>query len=205
MTRAVDTTLAILAGGKARRLHGVPKGLLRLEGQTFIERLLKLSSCVGEVLLVTDDDDAYGSLPVPRIPDLVPDRGAPGGVHAALAQARTEWVAAIGCDMPFVSAEALEFLLSQRSRESDIVAFEKNGGLEPLFALYRARIAAKWAKLIEKPVSFKDLYPHFLAKVLPADLLSECDSGLRMFTNINSPEELRKTGALLPGATRTAH
>src|SRR5215213_9884328 len=95
-----DVTLALIAGGQGARLGGVAKGLLRLQGQPLLAQLLKLRPLFGEVLLVSNDPRPYAAWALPTVADVLPGRGAPGGVHAALAHARTAWVLAVGCDMP---------------------------------------------------------------------------------------------------------
>src|SRR5215813_11755975 len=79
-----DATFAIIAGGRARRLGGLPKGLLEFHGKPIIERLVELGRPFAETLLVTDDPQPYSAFGLRSVADLVPGRGAPGGVHSAL-------------------------------------------------------------------------------------------------------------------------
>lgn len=198
MSKAADVTLAILAGGRARRLAGMPKGLLCLGGETLVERLHKLSNYVAEVLLVTNDEKPYERFGIRMVRDLIPDRGAPGGVHAALCQVQTRWILAVGCDMPFVDSTALEALLSHRSEGSEIVAFQNGDRIEPLFALYRAEMAPRWARLLPTSPSFSELYLHFRITLLSTDALRRSDPSLRIFANVNAPPDVETFGLSLP-------
>src|SRR5688572_18613960 len=109
-----DVTLAIIAGGLGRRLSGVPKGLLEVEGRTVLERLLSLAPRFGDMLLVANAPERYARFGLRTVADVVQDKGAPGGVHAALVAARTPWVVAVACDMPFVTPGVLRALLDAR-------------------------------------------------------------------------------------------
>jgi molybdopterin-guanine dinucleotide biosynthesis protein A len=190
-------TLAIIAGGVGQRLGGVPKGLLVHQGRTLIERLLDLRHNFVEVLLVSGDR-AYQSYGLRTTSDLVPGRGAPGGVHAALAKANTPWVVAIGCDMPFVSPGAVQILLKARAARTDWVCFEIAGRLEPLLGVYRSAIAPKWGRLLASQPSFAELSRRFRTDVLPEHRLQEVDPELRSVVSLNTPEDLQRFGVSLP-------
>ena len=99
----LDVTLAILAGGQGRRLGGVPKGLLLRDGRPLLAHLLTLAPRFADSVLVTSYPEPYQHFGVRTVADVVAQRGAPGGVHAALATARTPWVQVVAADMPFVS------------------------------------------------------------------------------------------------------
>src|SRR5512138_2118572 len=101
-------TGVLLAGGAATRMGGAPKGLLRVGGETLAARSVALLRRVfGRAMLVANDAAPYAALGVPVVPDAVRGRGAPGGLHAALAAAETPWVFVAACDMPFLDARAL--------------------------------------------------------------------------------------------------
>ena len=69
----------LLAGGKSSRM-GEDKRLLVYRGRTLLEHSLHLLKQTGaDEILISGDVDGYDS-----IPDMVPDCGPPGGIHAAL-------------------------------------------------------------------------------------------------------------------------
>lgn len=193
-----DVTLAIIAGGQGRRLSGVPKGLLAVEGRTVLERLLALAPRFADVLLVANVPAPYARFGLRTVADVVPGKGAPGGVHAALVAARTPWVVAVACDMPFVSTEALCVLLGARGEAVDAVCFEVAGRLEPLLAAYRTGLAAGWGAALEEDPSLRQLLSGVRARLLPEDALRTVDPGLRSLVNVNTPEDLARHGVTLP-------
>ncbi len=194
-----DVTLAVVAGGQGRRLSGVPKGLLRVGEGTVLDRLLELAPLFAEVLLVANAPEPYSRFRLRTVADAVPGKGAPGGVHAALLGASTEWVLAVACDMPFVHPEAVRVLLEARAPEVDAVCFTVEGRVEPLLAAYRVSLARPWGEALRKDdPSLRELLSRSRARLLPEQALRTVDPELRSLVNVNTPEDLRRHGVGLP-------
>ncbi|HEX5751208.1 MAG TPA: molybdenum cofactor guanylyltransferase [Archangium sp.] len=194
-----DVTLAVIAGGKGERLGGVAKGLLELEGRTVLERVLELGRLCGDVLLGTNEPGPYERFHLRTVGDVVRGRGAPGGVHAALVGARTEWVLAVACDMPFVSEAAVRVLLDARSPEVDAVCFTVGGRVEPLLALYRRTLSDEWGEALKKEEpSLRALLSRCRTKHLPEEALRAVDAELRAVVSVNTPEDLARHGVSRP-------
>ena len=79
-------TAAILAGGRATRFGGRDKSALVVDGRTILERQIAELSIVAEERLLVGG--AVSHPDARTIPDLVPDCGPLGGLHAALSGAR---------------------------------------------------------------------------------------------------------------------
>jgi len=183
-------SLAIVAGGGATRLGGVCKPLLRVRGRTVLERLLALRTLADEVLLVSADPRLPES-GLRRIVDVVPDRGAPGGVHSALAHARSPWVLAVAGDMPFLDGRAVLPLLEARGENVDAVAYMVDGRLEPLAAVYRSALAAPWAEaLAGGGESFRALWARLRGRTLPESVLREATGDTRAVLSLNLPSDV---------------
>ena len=135
-------TGVILAGGRAERLGGRPKGLEVVGGERMLDHVARALGAVSDsLLLVANHPDASGWLPgVPLVSDRWPGAAGPlAGLHAGLAHARSD-VLVVAWDMPFVTAGLLE-LLRRRGQGADAAVPEGTGasGLEPLCAWYAAR------------------------------------------------------------------
>jgi len=141
------------------------------------------------VLLVTSDATPYAGFQVRSVPDVVPDRGAPGGVQAALAHAHTVWVLVVAVDMPFVTAPVVERLLSERSEAVDAVGFEMDGRLEPLLACYRSALAPAWETALASSPSLRELWQTVRTRRLGQAALVEVDPLGRALVSVNTPEE----------------
>src|SRR5688572_1765395 len=126
----------ILAGGASSRM-GEDKSQLRLEGRTFVERVAHaLRPLTARVSVVSSRPDASG-FGLAVVPDIHQNRGALGGLHAALRNCAADWVAVVSCDLPFVTGELLLRLASFRVGGIEAVAPDQSDGRpQPLCALY---------------------------------------------------------------------
>jgi len=196
-----DCTGVILAGGKATRLGGVAKGLVRAGGTTVVARSVALfGELFAEMLLVANAPEAYPRLGVPVVADAIPGKGAPGGLHAALAASRTTWAFVVGCDMPFLSAEAIRFLWERRG-EARAVAVEWERGFEGLHAFWsRACLPVVERLLAGGDPSLRAIAEAVGARIVPAATWREVDPQGRSFENANDPSDLARLGLSLPPA-----
>jgi len=131
-------TIAVQAGGESRRM-GSNKALMDFLGQPLISRILeRVSPLADELLVTTNRPQDFEFLQMPVFPDIIPGRGALGGLYTALNFAKQPLVAVLACDMPFVNPDLLnaekELLIKT---QADIVIPQLDGGLEPFHAIYR--------------------------------------------------------------------
>jgi molybdopterin-guanine dinucleotide biosynthesis protein A len=194
-TSIQDCTGVLVAGGRASRMGGAPKGLLRVAGEPIAARSLDLfRRLFGRTLIVTNDPAPYAALGAPLVPDVLPGRGAPGGLHAALTAAETPWVFAAGCDMPFLDARAIAHLAARRAGV-DAVLVRAGGRLEPLHAFWsRACLPTLEALFAEGQPSFRDLAAAVRAAIVEEEEWRAVDPGLRSLENANTPEDAARLG-----------
>ncbi len=141
--RHPDVTGLILAGGQSRRF-GADKARHPVEGRPMIARVYDvLAPRVASVLVsVHGPEDDYG-LPAERVVDAYPGAGPLAGLHAGLARCPTPWLLALACDLPFLTSEVLEILLSARDEAArPVVAHTPDGRRQPLCALYPRALCA---------------------------------------------------------------
>lgn len=133
-----EITGAILAGGKSSRM-GKNKALLDLNGKPFIQHIAEtLSKVFDEVIIIANHGAPYKFLQLPIYEDVLRECGSLGGIHSALMNAATERVFIISCDMPLVSAELIEYLISHQGRHSTITVPIVENRLQPLCGVYKA-------------------------------------------------------------------
>jgi len=178
----------ILAGGESRRM-GTDKAHLLLHGETFIQHIANaLLRVAGTVTLVGRQVDD------PRLkskPDVYPQWGALGGVHAALSGCVTEWAIIVACDMPFVSSDLFGRLAGLREDFEAIAPVQPDGRPQPLCALYRVDPCLTTAeKLIQsgerKPVT---LLQSVRTRWVPFQQLNDLPGASLLFDNMNTPED----------------
>jgi molybdopterin-guanine dinucleotide biosynthesis protein A len=192
-------TGVLVAGGRARRLGGTPKGLLRLHGEPIVNRSVRLfRELFEDVLIVANDPAPYRDLGATIIGDLHLGKGAPGGLHAALSRVQTEWLFLAACDMPFLSREPIE-ALARRRQGADCVAVRWKGRLEPLHAFWsRAALDSVDRLVREGGPSMWALASTVRLNVMEEGEWAELDAEGRCFSNANTPEDVARMGLALP-------
>jgi molybdopterin-guanine dinucleotide biosynthesis protein A len=184
-------TGVILSGGKNRRM-GKNKAFLQVDGERLIDRNVRLFRAVfREVILVTLSPLDYLDQEAVIVTDILPGKGALGGIYTGLFYATEEYAFVTACDMPFLNRAFLEYMVSQ-AEGWDIVVPAPSDGLQPLHAIYSRRCLPAIRNLLDRNgLRVKDLYPgHKLLKI-PPEVLMSFDKEERMFMNVNTPEDLR--------------
>lgn len=193
MNAPAACTGVILAGGRASRYGGRPKGLERVGADRIIDRVAaRLRDVTSEILLIANAPEADAWLPgVRRRPDVIADAGSLGGIHAALSHAGTP-VLLIAWDMPFVPTALLRRLMELGSdADAAVPESESKRGLEPLCAYYSPACLAPIEQRLRtderRVVSF---FEDVRLARLPFDEVRRYGNPPLMFMNVNSPEEL---------------
>jgi molybdopterin-guanine dinucleotide biosynthesis protein A len=184
------TTGVVLCGGRSLRM-GRDKSLLEIGGRTLLERAIAVLEGIGreaasEVLLACGPAERYADLGRPLVLDAYPDGGPLAGIEAGLARARTEWIAALACDMPRAEPSIFDALLERAERDGlDVCFLRTDRGVEPLCAVYRKTCLAPIRAALEtgerKVVSFLRFEPRPKVGEL------ELEEGLAV--NLNTPAE----------------
>lgn len=138
----------ILVGGKSKRF-GSDKALAKIDGITLAERarntLLGALPNSPVFFIAGESGSVAGEarrLNMPVISDQIVDRGPVGGLHAALVNAKSEWVFLFACDLPMMTSGFISGLLDECSDEVDAVLPEQpDGRFQPLCAFYRVAAA----------------------------------------------------------------
>ena len=181
---------AVLIGGRSSRM-GFSKTLLRAGGGFVLERIVAAAGEVSrEVVLVGEAPLPAGELSaMRRIQDVPGVEGPLGGLLAALRwRPRTRWIV-LSCDAPFLSADALRWLLA-RAKPGDIAVvphLDAPDRPEPLIALYTPR-----ARSLMEPAARAG--ERSLRRILAGMRIHSPrvpEKLRKAFTNVNTPEEWR--------------
>ena len=178
----------ILAGGASSRM-GTDKSQLLIGSETFTDHI------ANTLRKVTDSVTLVGSSPrdsaLPSVPDVYPQWGALGGVHAALSASKREWAIVVACDLPFVTSELFLHLAALCLDHDAVVPIQEDGRPQPLAALYRVDPCRQRAtELIEKgqrrPL---DLLEAVKTRWVAFDEIRNLAQAERFFVNINTPKD----------------
>ncbi len=189
-------SVAILAGGRATRFGGRDKSALVVDGRTILDRqIAELSSLTTDLLIVGGH---LGHASARTVADLVPGCGPLGGLHAALSEARGDAVAVIACDMPYVTAPFVAYLLSLlHETGADIVVPRTERGYHPLCAVYaRACREPVAARLAERRLKMTDVVADVRTRVVTVEEIARFGDRHRLLANVNTPAEYAVLEAL---------
>jgi molybdopterin-guanine dinucleotide biosynthesis protein A len=125
------------------------------------------------------------------VPDVYPQWGALGGVHAALSACSESWALVVACDFPFVTAELFRSLASAREDFEAVAPIQQDEIPQPLCSLYRVEpclhLAERLIKSDErKPIT---LLQSVRTRWVLFSELSRLNGADCFFDNINTPED----------------
>lgn len=130
----------ILAGGKSSRM-GSCKAELPWGGKTLVEHQSDRIMALG----ITDIMVSGYSRPVTGtryVPDLYPEKGPLGGIHACLCAAKSAACFVISVDAPLFSPDGMKMLIEAHlAGDSSITVAEHCGTLEPLIGVYDSNLS----------------------------------------------------------------
>ena len=183
-----DIEAFILAGGASSRM-GTDKSQLRIERQTFTDRIAETLFKVTDSVAVAGGQENDSKLR--RIPDVYSQWGALGGLHAALTACTREWAIVVACDLPFVTSELFSTLAALRMDHAAVVPLQEDGRPQPLAAFYRVDPCRKHAtELIEagrrRPL---DLLAVVQTRWVGFEQIRNLAQSQKFFVNINTPED----------------
>jgi molybdenum cofactor guanylyltransferase len=202
---------AILAGGRATRYGGRDKGTLLVDGRTILERqIAELSRVTNDILIVgahaseptrtvreiAPAPARAGDIVVRTISDAVPGCGPLGGLHAALTEAQGEAVFVAACDMPYLSAAFIVYLLGLTG-EADAVVPRTARGYHPLCAAYtRACLEPTARRLADRQLKTIDLIMDVRTRIVTPEELDRFGGEKKLLANVNTPAEYAGLAAL---------
>jgi molybdopterin-guanine dinucleotide biosynthesis protein A len=192
-------TLVIQSGGQSSRM-GEDKALKPFLDKPLIQRVMeRLAPVANEIIVTTNRPDDYKFLGARLVPDLLPGRGALGGLYTAIAAATHPLVAVVACDMPFASRELFARAVEIMDEEhADVVIAKTDEGYEPFHALYRREkclpaIQSAIAADLWKVIAW---FPQVNVRTLSAAEIKALDPAGLCFKNLNTPEEFAEAERL---------
>ncbi len=191
-----DLSVVILAGGNSSRM-GRDKSFVQVGGRAVIDRIVsQLDGYGAEMILITNKPDDYRYLGLPQFGDLLPGKGALGGLYTAVTYASQPRALVVACDMPFVNLRLLDHLVALAS-EFDAVVPRLDGEAEPFRAVYsRECLGAMRAALDSGKMRVISWFPDVRVRFVEAAEVEQYDPQRLTFFNVNTPEDLERAQQL---------
>ena len=184
-----EITGIVLAGGMGRRMGGVDKGLVELDGRPMVAHVLaRFAPQVGEVLINANQNaQRYAAFGVPVVADAVGGFAGPlAGLHAGMSAATTPFVATVPCDSPFLPVDLVARLGNRLvASDAQLAVARTFDQPHPVFALVRRDVLPHLAAFLDGGGRKIDAWYATLRVVEVA--FDDCADAFR---NINTADEL---------------
>jgi molybdopterin-guanine dinucleotide biosynthesis protein A len=186
----------ILAGGRNTR-YPEPKGLIKINGLSIVERNLELlRSIFHDVFISTNTPEIYFRLGARLLGDVLPSRGPMSGIYTALINSGGNDVFTLACDMPFPSPGLVRLLCEKhlshgkgKGQYSATIPFF-GGKPQPLFGIYSGAIINDLEDaIILNKVSLVRFLEEIRVFYVPEAQIQAADPDGKSFLNINTPED----------------
>ncbi len=182
----------ILAGGENKRM-GVDKAFLTVAGIPMIEHVLRtLGSVVHQIIIVTNSPERYQAYDARVVTDRLDRRGPLTGIYSGLSSSGSEYNVVVACDMPFLNAGLLSYLMELAPGYDAVVpAF---GELtEPLHAVYSKRLLPVLEERIrDDERRIQGIFGRANVRYVTEKEISRFDPERRSFINLNTPQQYKE-------------
>jgi len=143
-----------------------------------------------EVIIVTNQPDAFKTFGSKILEDLIPHKGALAGLYTGILFSSFQYSFCVACDMPFINKSLVQYLLDN-IREDDAIVPRTKDGLQPLHAIYSKRCLEAIRKVIDRDkYKITDFFDLVRVKIIEENDFLHLDPLRQSFINVNTPEEL---------------
>ncbi len=184
----------VLAGGKNSRYKGKDKTFLKIEQQTFYDKIIHiLGNIFDELIVITNSPDDFPKDNIPKHEDIIKDIGPLGGIHTALSKAKgADAIFIVAIDMPFINEEIIRKMATIFTQQDvDILIPKIKNNIEPLHAIYSTGILEKLNDYLKTTnvFSIRSFFKNINTKFFE---LEDTLINKRFFLNINSQDDYDK-------------
>ncbi|MES2580679.1 MAG: molybdenum cofactor guanylyltransferase MobA [Pseudomonadota bacterium] len=134
----------VISGGRATRMGGVDKGLIKLQNQPLIQHVIKrLTPQVDEVLINANREiSQYQAFAYPVLQDIHADFIGPlAGFSLGLQYAKYGHLLTVPCDSPLLPLDLAQRLLTHLTeKNADIAVASSDGNAYPVFSLCKKTV-----------------------------------------------------------------
>ena len=169
---------------------GTDKALLRVGGETLLERALALARGVTPMVSIVGQREKFAVFG-PVVEDAYTERGPLAGIHAALSSSKSELNLMLAVDTPFLTPQFLRYLVEQAAQCTAVVTAPRvREHNQPLCAVYRPAFAqVAEASLRQGRNRIDPLFAEVTTRILGSDEIQRLAFDPGMFDNLNTPED----------------
>lgn len=189
-----EVTGIILAGGQSKRM-GTNKAFVRLNGKPLIDYALDALNKVTPNVILSAGTESLNYKNLPAVKDVFPGCGPMGGIYSALRFSNTELNLVLSCDMPFISADMLNFLVEKATEyKSDVtLPIDEEGYFQPLCAVYRKSMIPCFEQaILRQELKLKWMIEKVNFRIIAIENTNKSYNS-KTFLNMNTPEMIKQT------------
>ena len=183
-----DITAVILAGGQGRRMGGIDKGLIEIDGRPLVEILIEKLRAqeLGIIINANRNQSRYAGYGYPLAPDLLADYQGPlAGFASAMMAATTDFILTLPCDSPLLVPDYVDRFRRNHDRNRAAIYVAHDGDrLQPVHALIRVDLLPSLQAFLDSGERKIDRW--YAQHDFQQTDFSDCAD---MFRNINTPED----------------
>jgi len=184
----------VLSGGKNSRYFGKNKSLLKIEKQTFYDKIVNvLKNNFDDLIVISNSPESLPKDNIPKHKDIIKDIGPIGGIHSALSNAEDVIaVFIVAADMPFINENIIQQMTNfYTNHDIDILIPKIDENIEPMFAIYSTSILDKLNEYLNttKVYSIRSFFKHVNTKYFEIEAIPD---NIKAFININCQEDYEK-------------
>lgn len=185
-------TAFVLAGGQSTRM-GADKAFVCVGGKTLLTRALQIARAVTPEVRIVGPASKFREY-APVVEDVFAQRGPLGAIHSALARTMTDLNLILAVDLPFLTADFLEYLCRRARANAAVVTLPRTEDRwQPLCAVYRQAFALPAEQALKAGRNKIDsIFPAVSLACLEEQEIKAAGFALEMFHNVNTQEQLRQ-------------
>ncbi|PKM47260.1 MAG: molybdenum cofactor guanylyltransferase [Firmicutes bacterium HGW-Firmicutes-8] len=185
----MEATAIILAGGKSTRM-GRNKAFVRVKEHKMLEGVIRVLNGEFPEIIVSANDNLFDDLGVKTVPDIFPDHGPLGGIHAGLRTSSYAMNFLVACDMPFIDVRlAVHMVKSAAGYDAVVPRLRKY--YQPLFAVYsKTCLTAIENHLKQGQNKIFSFYSDVKTRFIGIDEIGLFGDPEKIFFNVNTPVDL---------------
>ena len=174
------------------------KAFLQLEGKLLLDIQMEKLQAIGSKktsVVVAEKSEQFKNYQV--VTDIYENRGTLGGIHTALKNCDEKYALILACDLPFVSARFLLFLIEKMEGKSfDCIApIQTDGIIQPLCGIYNSErgekiLTAMLEESAETPPA-RDFVKRIDTKFIEFAEFADLPGAENFFFNLNTPENFQ--------------
>lgn len=190
-------SIAVLAGGQSKRM-GRDKAFLEVGGQPVIERVLsRVKGLTDDLFISANSFQKFTRFGLPIVADIYPDKAALGGLYSVIHAARHPHVLVVACDMPFLHAGLLQYLIDLAPTAEVVAPLINPPQPETLHAVYsKACLPAIERRLLANQLRVIGFFADVSVRYVERNEVAQFDPHFYSFLNMNTPEEWAKVQAI---------